>query len=87
LSFLRSLGLTERKILLSINDWKIFKTLKNDEKDALKKFELYGSQTIQQVSSLLGAILMIQEPDIMRLLKIKFINNCLKSFSKIFFDL
>jgi hypothetical protein len=101
LIFLRSLGLTEEKILLSINDSNIFSNLKNDELKTFEKFEEYLGKyiprTIEGTFILLGEILTGKEHNILSIL-LKKISNIrlfdiflikvfcfLKIFNKIFY--
>lgn len=72
LIFLRSLGLTEEKILLSINDSNIFRNLKNDELKTFEKFEEYLGKYIPRTTEgafiLLGEILTGKEHNILSIL-------------------
>jgi DNA-directed RNA polymerase beta subunit len=76
LIFLRSLGLTEEKILLSINDSNKFKFLKEDEAKTFEKYEKPNPTTLEEIFSMLGELLTGEELDIMSLyIKQKFIKS------------
>lgn len=78
LIFLRSLGLTEEKILLSINDSNKFKNLKQDETKMFEKYEKSNPKTVEEVFSMLGELLTGEELDIMSIsIKQKFIRGYL----------
>lgn len=72
LTFLKSVGLTEEKILLSVNDYNILRNLQKDEERTFerleKKFEIEIPRTRDGIFILLGYILTGKEHNIMWIL-------------------
>jgi DNA-directed RNA polymerase beta subunit len=73
--FLRALGLTEEKIILSINNSNIFENLKDDELEISNKLEKLGKyipKTLEGTFIMLGELLTDEKHNILRMLsKIK----------------
>jgi hypothetical protein len=67
LIFLRSLGLTEEKILLSINDYIILTNLKYYELKIFKKFQKSYSYILKNSFVILGKIFTQKEQNIVRI--------------------